>query len=1011
MQIKGDNRPHIRVTLGDLEFTALIDSGANRSVINMKTWSLLKSNFNKYFKTKNINVISADGSDLDLLGSVTLPVVYGKRKINFEFLILPKMNQDVVLGADICNFLKIRLSFSPNNVRINTIVGMELSLGITSEQKDRLIPVIAKFSELAKNKLSLTNMTTFNIDTGDAKPFRLRQYPLSPALMRQLNSELDIMLEQGIVEPSKSPWCSPVLMVKKKSGEYRFCFDGRRLNAVTVQDSYPLPRIDTILSGLGNAKFFSTIDLKSAFFQVPLDEDSRQKTAFAVPGRGLFSFCVMPFGLSNSPRQLQRLMDNLFGPEFAPNIFCYLDDLLILSPTFEHHLELLKKVFDKLKEANLSVNLEKCKFCRSSIPFLGFVVDSKGIHSDPEKVRAVELFPRPSTVTQIKRFIGLIGWYRRFIPDFSTLSSSITALISGKKKSNPIVWTEAAENAFVELKSRLSSAPVLVSPDFSKPFIIQTDASATALAAVLYQEIEGHEHPIAFASKTMTSAQRNYSVTEQEALAVLFGIEKFRQYVEGSKFKVVTDHHSLLWLKSLKNPSGRLCRWAITLSQFDFDVEHRKGALNVVADALSRINLTILEIKEPIQDEWYLALKAKILAFPDKYPLFRVDNGKIFKLFRTAEFSGTNNNDWKLVVPQELRLGALKECHDEPTSAHLGILKTLGRLKELYYWPSMRNDVVKYINACKICAQVKHSSQPKSGFMGQAKSVAHPFQMLSIDFLGPLPRSKAGNQFILVITDCFTKFVFLKAMSKATSRAVCRYLEEEVFLMFGVPQSIVCDNGSQFISKEFVKFLDSYKVQKIFYNARYHPQHNPAERVNRTIISSISAYLHENHRLWDVNLPKIAQAIRLATHEATGKSPAFLTFGRLVPTAGNFYGPINKNTDNIPPILDSAEHGKAIEQLTSYYPKIRENLKLAHQRAAQRYNLRRREVVYKPGDRVWKKNFVQSNAAEYFSSKLAPKYIPCVITRRVGGLVYELEDVEGNKLGRWHVQDFKPDLA
>ena len=459
---------------------------------------------------------------------------------------------------------------------LNTLYCMDSEVVLPNSLSYKLDSLILKFGTLAQDKLSRTHVMTHSIETGDAKPIRMRQYPYSPALMRQLNIELDVMLTEGVVTPSNSPWCSPVLMVKKKSGEYRFCFDGRKLNSVTVQDSYPLPRIDVILSKLSESKFLTTIDLKSAFWQIPLDEQSKPKTAFAVPGRGLFQFEVLPFGLADSPRRMQRLIDTVFGPSLEPYLFGYLDDLIISTPTMELHLEILNKVFESLKSANLTLNLEKCKFCRSSLPFLGFIVDSSGIKTDPEKIKAIKEFPRPATVTQIKRFLGLAGWYRRFIYDFSTLSSNITSLMTGKRKSNPIVWTKEAEEAFNTLKDRLTTAPVLVAPDFTKPFTIQTDASTTGLAAVLFQEIDGKEHPIAYASKTMNSSQRQYTVTEQECLAVLFGIEKFRPYVEGTKFRVLTDHHSLLWIRNLKNPSGRLCRWAINLSHHDFIIEHRK---------------------------------------------------------------------------------------------------------------------------------------------------------------------------------------------------------------------------------------------------------------------------------------------------------------------------------------------------------------------------------------------------------------------------------------------------
>ena len=243
-----------------------------------------------------------------------------------------------------------------------------------------------------------------------------------------------------------------------------------------------------------------------------------------------------------------------------------------------------------------------------------------------------------------------------------------------------------------------------------------------------------------------------------------------------------------------------------------FNIEHRKGSLNDVADALSIIHLEMIEVPEKIQDKWYLSLRSKILAFSESYPLFRVDDQKIFRLIHQRDFLGTNYNEWKLVLPKELRRQALSECHDDPISAHLGVFKTLNRLREIYYWPDMRHDVIRFVNACKTCAQVKTSSQAKSGRMGQRKNVAYPFQMLAIDFLGPLPRTRSGNLYILVVTDCFTKFVFLKALSKAATKAVCKFLEEEIFLIFGVPQSIVCDNGSQFISKEFTNFMNYYKV-------------------------------------------------------------------------------------------------------------------------------------------------------------------------------------------------------
>jgi hypothetical protein len=391
-----------------------------------------------------------------------------------------------------------------------------------------------------------------------------------------------------VIESSSSPYCSPVLLVRKAQGEYRFCFDGQRLNEVTKHDSYPLPRIDRILSLLRDAQYISLLDLRKAFWQIPLAEGSREKTAFAIQGRGLFQFKVVPFGLRNSAQTQQRLMDAIFGPQFEPNIFVYLDDLIITTSDFESHCALLREVLERLKKANLTVNIEKSKFFQTWLKYLGYVIDFARIRTDPDKVAAMTSYRRPNTTTEIKRFVGLCSWYRRFIADFSTLIAPINELLKGRQKRQKIHWLAAAETSFRKIKEALSSAPVLISPDFTKPFVVQCDASDVGIGGVLTQEIQGEEKIVCFASRTLNRAERNYSVTERECLAVIFCVEKFRPYVEGTKFTVIMDHHSLLYLFRMKTPTGRLARWILRLQQFTFDIVHRKGRCNVVPDALSR---------------------------------------------------------------------------------------------------------------------------------------------------------------------------------------------------------------------------------------------------------------------------------------------------------------------------------------------------------------------------------------------------------------------------------------
>lgn len=1019
MSKPNDNRPYLNVKISSFNLFALIDTGSNSSILGLEGFSLLQKLKIPLQYEDHLHITTADGSSQSLLGFVNVNVSVENVTKRLKLLVVPSVTHSLILGMDFLQLFKIEANFSNLSYTmpesslciVNTL---ESFSDLTESQKSELNTVINCFATIApEDKLGHTHLLQHEIDTGDAKPISQRQYPLSPAMQVHLNKEIDEMLKLGVIQPSQSPWCSPLWLVPKSSGEYRVCFDGRKLNSVTVKDTYPMPQIDSILNKLRDAKYLTSIDLRQAFFQIPLEESSRPKTAFAVYGKGLFEFRVMPFGLANSPKTMVRLMDRVLNPALVPFCFVYLDDIIVATPTFPLHIKILSQVFQQLKNAQLTVNLKKCEFCRSSLKFLGFIVDKDGLRTNPEKVDAILNYPTPKNTTEIKRLIGLVGWYRRFIKDFSTLSSPINNLLHGRKKGQPIVWTPEAEAAFSEIKSRLTSAPVLASPDFSKPFVIQCDASETGLGAVLYQECDGIEHPVAYASKSLTTVQRSYFTTEKELLAVIFGIEKFRSYVEGTHFTVETDHSSLLWLNNLANPSGRLTRWAVKLSQFDFTIKHRKGSLNVVADALSRsvAEVSVLDLATFQPDKWYSSMLQRVQDQPEEYPSFRASNGVLYKHFLPRRGIVSNTTDWKIVVPSANRAEIFRIYHDDPTAGHFGVSKTLSRISELYYWPGMRKAVYSYVRKCSVCAANKSENLPQAGLMGAYRNINFPFQLISMDLLGPYPRSKSGNQYLLVVVDWFTKFVLVHPMAKATSQGITRFVERSIFNFLGVPQIVACDNGSQFTSKEFKKLMDEYKVQKVWYNARYHPQVNHAERVNRVIVTTIRCYIHENHKHWDLNIYKIAQAIRVSKHDVTEYSPAFLNFGRNVPLSGDFYGKISDNAHNIVSISDKLQRMDDLQKLPELYEQVRKRLFQAYQRNAFQYNLRKRPVQYHVGDRLWKRNFVLSSAANQFSSKLAPKYIPCIVTKVISNLVYQVSDMDGNHLGNFHVKDLKANFS
>lgn len=1030
-----DNRPYIKVKLFDQDISVLFDSGATASVVGAAGLDILK-----HFKLKissNMqppNICTADGTKKQVKGTVDLPIFVQNQCQIINALVVPSLPHSFIFGCDFAKQFEIRVDFRDNSWDIQSKFSQSKISVVDNDKNDKVFDklyslddlspldrksaeeVIESFNEISsKDKLGRTDKITLIIDTGDAKPFHRRPFPMSPYMQNILNKELDEMLKLGVIEPSQSPWCSPVLLVKKSNNEYRFCFDGRPLNEVTKHDCYPLPNVERILNSLRDAKYISSIDLRKAFWQIPLDPTSREKTAFSVIGRGQFQFVTMPFGLCNAAQTQQRLVDAIFGAKYEPKIFSYVDDIIICGSTLEEHIELLKIVKDKLKEANLTINLEKCSFFKTSLKFLGFIVGSNSLRTDPDKVASMVNYPRPRSTTEIKRFVGLCSWYRRFIKDFSTLLAPINDLLKGKKKNQSITWNDAAEQAFIKVKELLVSAPILSQPDFSKEFTIQCDASAVGLGGILTQVIEGEEKVIAYASRSLSRVERNYSSIERELLSIIFCVEKFRPFIEGVKFKVVTDCYSLLWLNNLKNPSGRLARWALKLRQHSFDLVHQKGSNNIVPDALSRSPPHEIEQTEVVAsfqldvdriDPWYDQMRSKILENPDNFPQWKVENDFVFKFIPSRLPVPSNLPEWKYLVPKPQRSDVISSCHDPPLAAHFGFYKTLNRVKELYYWPKMSSDIQRYIRGCKVCQSQKMPNTARMGLMGKEKIVKWPFHIVALDLIGPLPPSRNGNKWILVVSDWFSKFSLLFPLRSSKAHFIEKHLENDVFLMFGTPQYLICDNGVQFSGRTFKELCKKYDV-KIWYNAVYSPHVNFVERNNRTIETAVRSYIDE-HQDWDREIFKIRQAINTAVHEITGFTPSFLVFGRHVPVSGNFYSSdLGQGDLEICP-GDRNSYAADLHGLEEIFKSVRSKLHAAYQRNVKAYNLRKRDVSFEVGDKVWRRNRVLSDAGNRFSAKLAPRFILSEVTKKFSRLVYGLTDANGRYVGKWHIKDLKP---
>lgn len=1014
---QGDNRPFVLIQIGNHHYTALLDSGANCTVLGRGCYQLVEElELQKFEATGAIS--TADNTRYSVEHFVWLPISFHGRTATIAALMIPSLNKNIILGMDFWE------SFGIQPMSVSCIEATEDESGdeihlskpesvdnphmLSQSEAERLREVVNKFPKSDQGSIGRTHLVEHVIDTGEYEPVKQRHHPVSPYVQAKIDVEIARMLEMDVIEKSTSPWSLPLVCVPKASGKMRVCLDARRLNALTKKMSYPLPHISMILGQLNRAKFISAVDLSEAFWQIPLEDKSKEKTAFVVPGRGLFQFKVMPFGLVNAAASQSRMMDMAIGVDLQPNVFVYLDDIIICADTFELHMSLLEEVAKRIKAAGLTIGSEKSKFCCKELRYLGHTLNENGIGTNEDKVQTIVEFPKPKTIKQLKRFLGMTQWYSRFIEDYAKTAAPLTDLTKG----NPIhlSWNETADTAFKALKRALSSTPVLAMPDYNRPFYIQTDASDIGIGAILMQKFDGEEKVIAYTSYKFKKAEKRYMTTEKELYAIVKGIEKFLPYIQGVKFFVITDHSALQYLKTAKHHSARLSRWSMKLQSLDFEVFHRKGKQNVVPDTLSRaielIDYCVIDMPSDDQStDWYANLKKEIAKKPKAYENYRIDNDKVFKFIKCNKKDGCYATEWKEVVCDNRKIDILKQFHDDVTAGHMGVGKTAMRIKANYFWPGVDSDVRKYVRKCEICAANKVPNTFAKPPMGKQRFVSQPWQIISMDFLGPYPRSKNGNTTMLVVTDMFSKWVELFPMRSAVSKKVIEFLENRIFLTFGIPKVIISDNGSQFVSKEMKAFLEQYGVKQ-WLNNHYHPQSNPTERTNRSILTCIRSYIGQSHKDWDQKIAQIGCALRTGTHTASKYSPYFLNFGKEMPGVSDAQMP--EPQELVVRDAEKDEHVMKVSGLNDIWRKVRNNLKKAYESSRAQYNRRTVSKVFAADDMVWRKNFVLSDASKNFTAKFAPRYQKCRVIRKIGSNSYELADMNGKRIGVWNACDLKP---
>lgn len=904
---------------------------------------------------------------------------------------------------------------------------------LNREEKESVEELCVNFSDifhLEGDSLSCTDAVLHEIITpANIPPINQRPYRLPLKHKLEINEQMEKLEKDQIIAPSKSPWNAPLLVVPKKPDQngivkYRVCVDFRKLNDITTGDAYPLPNMSDILDQLGKSKYYTTLDLAQGYHQVQMHPEHREKTAFSTD-KGHYEFLRVPFGLKGAPALFQRLMNTVLTGMIGLKAFVYLDDIIVYATSISDHTKKLTEVFSRIRKFNLKLQPTKCEFMRKEVTFLGHVITDQGVKPDPRKTKCVLEFPVPTNVKQVKSFLGLSGYYRRFVPNYGQISKPLTSLL---KQDVPFIWSDLCQESFEKLKKILTSEPLLQYPDFTQPFNLTCDASGYAIGCVLSQGPIGKDLPIAYASRTLNKAEINYSTTEKELCAIVWGIKQFRCYLFGQKFKIITDHKSLTWLFGVKDPGSRLMRWRLKLEEYEYEIFYKSGTNNTNADSLSRIQRVVTrsenqknksldeesqqlsdsehQLSEPstsqntsngitftenllnlknmasisnIQEisgdifsaetDYALAHcvskdfklnKGIALEFRRKFGRIKdlqsqekkigeiahiIDNNRCIlymitknhfyekpcyeNMFQTIQNlrkhceenqitklampqigCGLDELDWKIVrgmlrqifrdsniniqiynkisLTTEQQQKLIEEHHNNPLAGHQGTERTYQLLRTNYSWEGMRSQVTEFVRKCPQCQINKHSNKSAREPMVITSTSSRPFQKIFMDIVGPLPRSHQNHVYIITLQDDLTKFSWAVPSENHEAATVARHFVEKFVCLHGIPESIVTDCGTEFLSQVFTEVCRLLKIKKST-TTPYHPQSNGSlERSHKTLGEYLRNFIGKDPLSWDTLIPFAMFVYNATIHSSTGFQPYELVYGRKISLPTSF---------------------------------------------------------------------------------------------------------------------------